>query len=398
MTSPPLDDIPPSADSRQCRAESPRRLLAETSDPTAGLYIRVSTKRRRMARTARKNRREILLGGLIGTAAVALLIYGATHAGTTGQNSVTTRVPDAESAGAAVQSLPPPNLLKPVTAEEAINENADRPFAARADTPPSRFILKASGDDRERALTCLTQAVYYEAASEGVDGQRAVAQVVLNRMRHPGYPSTVCGVVYQGSDRPTGCQFTFTCDGSLLRPHVESLWNRSRKIAEEALAGHVFAPVGHATSYHADYVLPYWADSLDKSVQIGRHIFYRLKGAYGDKQSFFQRYAGFEPPIPDPRPAVLAIPGATAAEEQQLAKTLIDDETTRKANEGEKVAIATSPLLADAKQSALIIDQQSPTATAPRKKAAAPCNADERSRLTPLSATDMRAGSDAPTC
>jgi spore germination cell wall hydrolase CwlJ-like protein len=86
---------------------------------------------------------------------------------------------------------------------------------------------------------------------------------VLNRMRHPGYPASICGVVYQGADRTTGCQFTFTCDGSLLRTPLASLWARSRKIAEDALSGRVYAPIGHATHYHADYVLPYWADSLD---------------------------------------------------------------------------------------------------------------------------------------
>jgi spore germination cell wall hydrolase CwlJ-like protein len=120
----------------------------------------------------------------------------------------------------------------------------------------SKKDVKGALADLDRALTCLTQAVYYEAASEGVDGGRAVAQVVLNRMRHPGYPASVCGVVYQGADRPTGCQFTFTCDGSLLRAPVQALWARSRKIAEEALKGRVFATVGHATHYHADYVLP----------------------------------------------------------------------------------------------------------------------------------------------
>src|SRR5207248_2032105 len=151
---------------------------------------------------------------------------------------------------------------------------------------------------------------------------RAVAQVVLNRMRHPGYPSSVCGVIYQGADHPTGCQFTFACDGSLLRPPVEALWTRSRKIAEEALAGHVFAPIGHATSYHADYVLPYWADSLDKTVQIGRHIFYRLRGSLGERNSFLQHYSGIEPLLPQPH-ANVVLPESSETEE--LAKALISD-------------------------------------------------------------------------
>ncbi|MFN5901342.1 MAG: cell wall hydrolase, partial [Novosphingobium sp.] len=74
-----------------------------------------------------------------------------------------------------------------------------------------------SGVDRSRALQCLAAAVYYEARSESDVGQRAVAQVVLNRVAHPSYPNTVCGVVYQGSERTTGCQFSFTCDGSLAK-------------------------------------------------------------------------------------------------------------------------------------------------------------------------------------
>ena len=128
------------------------------------------------------------------------------------------------SGSRVVASLPPPNLLRPLTPEEAAKENADRPFVERPDSPASRFVLRTDKEDSERALTCLTQAVYYEAASEGADGGRAVAQVVLNRMRHPGYPASVCGVVYQGADRATGCQFTFTCDCSLLRTPVASLW------------------------------------------------------------------------------------------------------------------------------------------------------------------------------
>ncbi|MEA3080707.1 MAG: N-acetylglucosaminyldiphosphoundecaprenol N-acetyl-beta-D-mannosaminyltransferase, partial [Sphingomonadales bacterium] len=150
--------------------------------------------------------------------------------------------------------LPPPDLLRPLSPEEATKQNAERPFVNRPDTAAAKFVLKAGADDRERALTCLTQAVYYEAAGEGQDGERAVAQVVLNRMHHPGYPASVCGVVYQGSERGTGCQFTFTCDGSLLRTPAPDLLARARKIAEEALAGKVFAAVGHATHYHADYV------------------------------------------------------------------------------------------------------------------------------------------------
>nr|NUR38150.1 hypothetical protein [Sphingomonas sp.] len=261
--------------------------------------------------------------GFLSSACIVLLVSGSVAhfgAGTFGPAADLPR--QAAAAAAPVISLPPPDLFHPLSPEEAAKENAERPFVVRPDSPASRFVLKADADSKQRALTCLTQAIYYEAASEGVDGGRAVAQVVLNRMRHPGYPSTVCGVVYQGADRVTGCQFTFTCDGSLLRSPVAALWTRSQKIAEEALAGRVFAPIGHATSYHADYVLPYWADALDKSVQIGRHIFYRLPGAFGEGRSFFQRYAGAEPQLPVPHPAT-ELPAASDA--AALATALMSD-------------------------------------------------------------------------
>ena len=94
-----------------------------------------------------------------------------------------------------------------------------------------------SGVDRTRALECLTAAIYYEAASEPDQGQRAVAQVVLNRVAHPSFPNTVCGVVYQGSERSTGCQFSFTCDGSLMRVPSKFFWERARGVAAQALSG-----------------------------------------------------------------------------------------------------------------------------------------------------------------
>lgn len=288
-------------------------------------------------------------------------------------------------------NLPPPNLLKPLTPDEAAKENAERPFVDRADTPAARFILKTDAGDRERALTCLTQAVYYEAAGEGTDGGRAVAQVVLNRMRHPGYPASVCGVVYQGAERPSGCQFTFTCDGSLLRKPIAALWTRSRKIAEEALAGRVFAPIGHATHYHADYVLPYWADSLDKTVQIGRHIFYRLRSSLGDSRAFIQHYAGSEPAPPEPD-ATVVIPPAEVTD--QLATALISDGVTGSGPVAEKAAPPATPApLIDSLHGSLIGDGPAATGQASKPKQASECPpASEAKRLTPLRANDVRAG------
>ncbi|MCB2050486.1 MAG: cell wall hydrolase [Novosphingobium sp.] len=164
--------------------------------------------------------------------------------------------------------------------------------------PAARPLLAAqTGIDRLRAVDCLTQAIYYEAASESDAGQRAVAQVVLNRVLHPAYPDTVCGVVYQGSTRQTGCQFTFTCDGSLARKPSRFGWDRARGVALAALGGAVYAPIGLATHYHTLAVSPYWASSLDKVRTIGAHVFYRWKGAAGRPAAFHASYSGGEPGV-----------------------------------------------------------------------------------------------------
>lgn len=156
------------------------------------------------------------------------------------------------------------------------------------------FSLTAFGADslmQASAFDCMTAAIYYEAASEPVTGQRAVAQVILNRVRHPAFPDTVCGVVFQGSERATGCQFTFTCDGSLGRAPSKGLWLRAQSVAAAALGGVVEKSVGHATHYHATYVLPYWAPKLTKLTTIGSHIFYQWNGNWSRPSAFTDRYA-----------------------------------------------------------------------------------------------------------
>jgi hypothetical protein len=119
---------------------------------------------------------------------------------------------------------------------------------------------------------------------------------VLNRVRHPAYPASVCGVVYQGPLRAGGgCQFTFTCDGSQRLPPSGSGWARALRIASAALAGAVYAPVGYATHYHTHQVLPVWAYRLAKVAVIGSHNFYRMGGNGGSPGAFHQAYAGREP-------------------------------------------------------------------------------------------------------
>jgi hypothetical protein len=202
---------------------------------------------------------------------------------------------------------PPPDLLPenttvsdprewlPVTRDEAMARNAGIPVTRLPiDAAPPFGTTMMSGSDYARALDCLTAAIYYEAAIEPLEGQRAVAQVVLNRVRHPAFPHTVCGVVFQGATRRTGCQFSFACDGSLARLPSAVGWTRARMVAAGSLGGYVVGDVGLATHYHADYVLPYWSPKMLKLATIGRHIFLRWTGDWGVPRAFRNFYRGGE--------------------------------------------------------------------------------------------------------
>lgn len=139
---------------------------------------------------------------------------------------------------------------------------------AAATLPPSVF----SASEQK----CLATAVYFEARGESQEGQAAVAQVILNRVRNPTYPKTICGVVYQNANWRNRCQFSFACDGT-----KNIIWNRrayqtAERIADDATRGKTWIPeVGSATHYHATYVKPRWARAMEKVDKIGLHIFYR---------------------------------------------------------------------------------------------------------------------------
>jgi spore germination cell wall hydrolase CwlJ-like protein len=206
----------------------------------------------------------------------------------------------------AAPPAPPPLILQQVAPQQALKVNAEIPLTGGPNPAAAPFEFKGSDTARTQALNCLASAVYYEAGNQDTDGERAVAQVVLNRVRHPAFPNSVCGVVYEGSTRPTGCQFTFTCDGSLGREPDADGWRRAWKVAEDALSGTVYAPVGWATHYHADYVLPTWASSLAKNAIVGAHLFYRWAGSWGQPAAFSDHYAGHEPNAAALRTAALA--------------------------------------------------------------------------------------------
>ncbi len=189
-------------------------------------------------------------------------------------------------------------------------EPAAPTFAAPATAAAAPFgTARASSVDRGRALDCLANAIYYEAASEPDDGQRAVAQVVLNRVRHSAFPNTVCGVVYQGSEK-AGCQFSFACDGAMARTPSRAGLARATRIAAAALGGFVFAPVGLATHYHTYAVTPSWNRTLVMTDAIGAHFFHRWKGYWGTAAAFTRGYRGGEP-VPGPH-ARIATPAPAA--------------------------------------------------------------------------------------
>jgi spore germination cell wall hydrolase CwlJ-like protein len=127
-------------------------------------------------------------------------------------------------------------------------------------------------------MRCLSEAIYFESRSEPEEGQAAVAQVVLNRVRSGIYPTTVCGVVYQDRNRPFACQFTFACEGKSLRIGEPAPWAVATRIAQDVVSGANYNPkVGEAVNYHANYVAPFWVGYLKKVDHIGAHIFYAMR-------------------------------------------------------------------------------------------------------------------------
>ena len=243
----------------------------------------------------------------VGTALVAAILFGGVFGAGVGMSNraVAPQVAPPTAPSMAVRALAP---------QQALVVNQEIPLATGPNPAASAFVFNGTAAARAQALECLSSAVYYEAGSQSVDGERAVAQVILNRVRHPAFPASVCGVVYQGSTRVTGCQFTFTCDGSLYRRPDAAGWRRASAVAAASLAGQVYAPVGWATHYHADYVVPYWAATLAKNAVVGAHLFYHWSGNWGLPGAFAQRYSGQEASADGLRNAALAVEAATAGQ------------------------------------------------------------------------------------
>jgi len=261
-----------------------------------------------------------------------------------------------------------------ITPSDALALNAARPLDGKPTNFARPFFLPATAEPAggtEAALDCLTKAIYYEAASESDTGKRAVAQVVLNRMRSPIFPHTVCGVVFQGSEQRTGCQFSFTCDGSLARQPSLTGWMSARRIALAALSGSVERSVGLSTHYHANYVVPYWAGSLDKVATIGAHIFYTMRGGLGRPAGFGAPYNATAeappivlPPVDPNADPVAELVGARTGEASDPNgvllpnRTLVKDDSLGAPARPAPVPIAPLPVLrADESRGELVVDK-----------------------------------------
>lgn len=196
----------------------------------------------------------------------------------------------------ALAPIPEPLVFAPMDRDRAKLLNAAIPFAGSVGVAARPFALTGDTESRERAIDCLASAMWYEAGTDP-RGQRAVGQVVLNRVRHAAFPSNICGVVFQGSERKTGCQFTFTCDGAMQRVPSDTAFAHARSEARSMLEGKVDTEVGLATHYHTDWVHPTWSAQLDKLARVETHLFFRWRGKWGGAPAMTQRYAGSEPAV-----------------------------------------------------------------------------------------------------
>lgn len=157
-------------------------------------------------------------------------------------------------------------------ADDMIAELLLGDVAGVVDLAHIRRLSRPEGDAQWR---CLAQAIYFEARGEPLPGQVAVAEVILNRVDSPSFPRTICGVVRQGADRRTGCQFSFMCNGTDLRMREGDAARRAGIIAHLMIDGRPRLLTGNATHFHARRVSPGWASRLVRTARIGAHIFYR---------------------------------------------------------------------------------------------------------------------------
>lgn len=272
--------------------------------------------------TARADVRALAAGIAIG-ATVGLILGGAYVAGDLAQgadaHARTVRVASAAPA-LATPAQGTANLRGP--AMPSLPTAVPLAVTRVSTTPAKPFRVALGGRD----LDCLADAIYYEARGETPEGQAAIAQVVLNRVRHPNFPKSVCGVVFQSAG--DDCQFSFACNGSMNRPKEAAAWSRAERIAARALSGVVMTQVGEATSFHAASVSPGWGPGLMRVAQVGLHVFYRSGGHIGSGAGVRPSAPGSDGPHPvlasmlpnlttrDGRPSAsyAAVPASSAAQ------------------------------------------------------------------------------------
>jgi len=219
----------------------------------------------------RENARALFGAALTGSA-VGLILAGAYFSGSFAQSH------QADQAAALTQDATVAQADVATTINQA-GAQSGRILQASLTGPaakPFQYAAARTATD----LDCLADAVYYEARGEGPTGEAAVAQVVLNRVRHPAFPKTICGVVFQG------CQFSFACNGAMSGHREPAAWREARRVAQRALAGAVVANIGNATHFHTLGVNPGWGSNLLRVAQVGYHVFYRFGGRSGRPGAF----------------------------------------------------------------------------------------------------------------
>ena len=232
--------------------------------------------------------------------------------------------PELPDGAQAAPPAPPPLLVRQIAPEQALQVNQTIPIAAGPNPAARPFAFKGNSAAARAALECLASAVYYEAGDQDDNGERAVAQVVLNRVRHPAFPGSVCDVVYQGSTRATGCQFTFTCDGSLYR--------RPDRGMEPGLCASL-PPRSPARSMRRSATRPItmpitWCPTGPRPwprMRSSERIFSIAGPAAGASGRFPKTYSGREPNVSALRNAALAAEAATAGQAgSEVAQAIAD--------------------------------------------------------------------------
>jgi spore germination cell wall hydrolase CwlJ-like protein len=231
-----------------------------------------------------------------------------------------------------------PSLRGPL----AVDPAALAQLAAPAAPAPAAAVQAATApvDTRARELDCLAQAVYFEARGESPRGQAAVATVIMNRVKNPHFPKTVCGVVYQGAAHHNGCQFSFACDGQVERVVEWSAWEQARRVAARTLSGALLRDVGSATHFHTTAVEPGWGPQMLRVAQVGLHVFYRLNP--------------HAPPPPDlddatDPPQLASRPADPAQQQIRLAAAVVAPAAAAPADAAAKPPVVTLPAVAEPK-------------------------------------------------